>query len=70
MQTLIWHLTDHLRQIAPEHIRNTIQGWNTKYLVNEVERNIGRDLQYIRISATLAAGIAGVGLHAVQLWLK
>ena len=70
MQTLIWHLTDHLRQIAPEHIRNTIQGWNTKYLVNEVERNIGRDLQYIRISATLAAGIAGVGLHALQLWLK
>lgn len=68
IQTLAWYLLDHLRQIAPEHIRETMQAWDTKYLVSEIERSVGRDLQFIRINGTVIGGIVGVILYAlVQL---
>ena len=38
-------------------------------MTNELERNIGRDLQFIRINGTLVGGLVGLSIHtATQLW--
>ena len=68
IQTLAWYMIDHLRQIAPEHIRKTMQDWDSEYLVYEIERNVGRDLQFIRINGTIIGGIVGVILYALVQW--
>ena len=42
--------------------------WNTEEMTNELERNIGRDLQFIRINGTLVGGLVGLLIHtATQL---
>ena len=33
-------------------------------MVNIIELNIGRDLQYIRLNGTFIGGLAGLGLYA------
>jgi uncharacterized membrane-anchored protein YjiN (DUF445 family) len=38
--------------------------WNTEEMTNELERNIGRDLQFIRINGTLVGGLVGLLIHA------
>ncbi len=37
--------------------------WNTEEMTNELERNIGRDLQFIRINGTLVGGLVGLLIH-------
>ena len=37
--------------------------WNTEEMTHELERNIGRDLQFIRINGTLVGGLAGLCIH-------
>ena len=35
----------------------------------ELERHIGRDLQFIRINGTLVGGLVGLAIHAAtHLW--
>lgn len=38
--------------------------WNTQQMTHELERNIGRDLQFIRINGTLVGGMVGLLIHA------
>ena len=38
--------------------------WNAEEMTVELERNIGRDLQFIRINGTLVGGLAGLLIHA------
>ena len=33
-------------------------------MTNELERNIGRDLQFIRINGTLVGGLVGLAIYA------
>lgn len=65
LQVLAWHLADHLRVVAPEHIRRTMQAWDDKDLVNEIERHVGRDLQFIRLNGTIIGGLIGVLIYAI-----
>ena len=46
-------------------IEDQINGWQEKKLVEELERHIGPDLQYIRINGTLVGGLAGLAIAAV-----
>jgi uncharacterized membrane-anchored protein YjiN (DUF445 family) len=38
--------------------------WNTDEMTDELERNIGRDLQFIRVNGTLVGGLVGLFIHA------
>lgn len=51
-------------------IEDQINGWQEKKLVEELERHIGADLQYIRVNGTLVGGLAGVAIAAVTSWLR
>ena len=55
-----------LRIIAPRRaeigafITQVVERWDTETLVNRIELQVGRDLQYIRINGTLVGGLVGL----------
>jgi uncharacterized membrane-anchored protein YjiN (DUF445 family) len=56
--------------VAPEfaafltrHISDTVKSWDARDMSRQIELNIGKDLQFIRINGTL---VAAIGL---LLWL-
>jgi uncharacterized membrane-anchored protein YjiN (DUF445 family) len=48
-----------------EFIERQIAAWDDRYMVEQVELNIGRDLQYIRFSGTLVGGSVGLLIYAI-----
>lgn len=59
------HLADQLRKVAPGYIRQTVEGWDTTEMVDEIEGAVGRDLQFIRLNGTLIGGLAGLVLYGL-----
>ena len=62
-------LADGLRDEATRHIAQTVKDWDDERLVQVLELNVGRDLQYIRLNGTLVGGLIGLALHALVLLL-
>jgi uncharacterized membrane-anchored protein YjiN (DUF445 family) len=61
------------RGAAPEfalfltrHIADTVKNWDSREMSAQIELNIGKDLQYIRINGTLVGGMIGVLLYALS----
>ena len=57
------HIGEAAKYMAPElaefltrHIRDTINSWDEREMAEQVELNIGRDLQKVRINGTIVAG--------------
>ncbi|HEX7790363.1 MAG TPA: DUF445 family protein [Afipia sp.] len=51
-------------------IADQVKSWDMKQLINLIEINIGRDLQYIRFNGALIGGLAGLALHTAEVALK
>jgi len=62
-------LTSRLREGVTQHIAQTVKGWDERHLVEQLELNVGRDLQFIRFNGTLVGGLIGLLLHALTVWL-
>lgn len=65
------HLAGMARTLAPafssfltRHISDTVKRWDDKDMSRQVELNIGKDLQYIRVNGTLVGGLIGLLLYA------
>ena len=41
-----------------------VKSWNDDYMVAQLELNIGRDLQFIRLNGTLVGGLVGLALYS------
>lgn len=61
------HMENIARALAPEfsefltrHIRDTVNAWDAREMSRQIELNIGKDLQYIRINGTLVGGLVGL----------
>jgi len=61
------------RGAAPEfagfltrHIADTVKNWDSREMSEQVELNIGKDLQYIRINGTVVGGLTGVALYLLS----
>jgi uncharacterized membrane-anchored protein YjiN (DUF445 family) len=60
-----------LRTVAPRRaeisgfIRKVVENWDTETLVERIELQVGRDLQYIRINGTLVGGLVGLLIFAI-----
>lgn len=59
------------RAMAPDfaefltrHISDTVKNWDAREMSNQIELNIGKDLQYIRINGTIVGGCIGLLLYA------
>ncbi|WP_426189211.1 DUF445 domain-containing protein [Massilia sp. DWR3-1-1] len=64
------HLEAAVRSAAPEfaqfltgHIADTVKRWDSTEMSEQIELNIGKDLQFIRINGTLVGGMIGVVLY-------
>jgi uncharacterized membrane-anchored protein YjiN (DUF445 family) len=62
------HLAADLRTGITTHIAQTVKDWDDKQLVRELELNVGRDLQFIRINGTVVGGLIGLLLHSVAVF--
>lgn len=68
------HLENIAANLAPEfsaflsrHIINTVHGWDAQETSLQIEHNIGKDLQSIRVSGTVVGGLLGGLLYALTL---
>jgi uncharacterized membrane-anchored protein YjiN (DUF445 family) len=70
-----WARRAALRALAPRraeigaYIANVVANWDATTLVNRLELQVGRDLQYIRINGTLVGGLVGLIIFVASKWL-
>lgn len=71
-ESLAGHVVQLTQDLAPafadhlvRHIRNTVRTWDPQEMAQQVELQIGPDLQSIRISGTLVGGLIGGLLFGV-----
>lgn len=69
-QSLNEQMESAARGVAPEfagfltaHIADTVKKWDDKEMSDQIELNIGKDLQFIRINGTIVGGMIGVILY-------
>ncbi|MBB3179847.1 DUF445 domain-containing protein [Variovorax sp. Sphag1AA] len=61
---------ERYREDIRRYIIERVAEWNADEMTVELERNIGRDLQFIRVNGTLVGGLVGLGIHAATQLLK
>ncbi|WP_413740013.1 DUF445 domain-containing protein [Sodalis sp. RH14] len=81
------HLEQAALRMAPDfsafltqHISDTVKSWDARDMSRQIELNIGKDLQFIRINGTLVGGFIGLVLYLLsqlpavpamlRLWLQ
>ncbi|SMG56204.1 DUF445 domain-containing protein [Paraburkholderia susongensis] len=76
-QSLNDHLEEAARAMAPDfaqfltrHISDTVKNWDAGEMSRQIELNIGKDLQYIRINGTIVGGFVGLLLYASSQLLE
>ena len=52
------------RQEIGSFVTTVVERWDQATLVERMELQVGKDLQYIRINGTLVGGAVGVLIHA------
>ena len=67
------HLEQAASKIAPEfatfltrHISDTVKSWDARDMSQQIELNIGKDLQFIRVNGTLVGGSIGLVLYLLS----
>jgi uncharacterized membrane-anchored protein YjiN (DUF445 family) len=63
-------LIEHYGPALGRFISEKMKSWKDEEIVQKMELNIGRDLQFIRINGTLVGGMAGLAIHAATLALS
>ena len=62
-------LIERYREDIRRYIAARVQAWDATEMTAELERHIGRDLQFIRINGTLVGGLVGLLIHtATHAW--
>ncbi|VWX60431.1 conserved hypothetical protein [Burkholderiales bacterium 8X] len=61
---------ERYREDIRRYIVQRVSEWNADEMTLELERNIGRDLQFIRVNGTLVGGMVGLGIHALTQALR
>ncbi|MCS6905573.1 MAG: DUF445 domain-containing protein [Bacteroidia bacterium] len=63
LYSAIIEVVSNYRMDIGNMIAETIKSWDKETMVNKLELQVGKDLQYIRISGTLVGGAVGFLLH-------
>ncbi|SCK31782.1 Uncharacterized membrane-anchored protein YjiN, DUF445 family [Variovorax sp. HW608] len=61
---------ERYREDIRRYIIERVAEWNADEMTVELERHIGRDLQFIRVNGTLVGGLVGLAIHAATELLK
>ena len=60
---------ERYREDIRRYIVERVAEWHVDEMTRELERHIGRDLQFIRVNGTRVGGLVGLAIHAAtQLW--
>jgi uncharacterized membrane-anchored protein YjiN (DUF445 family) len=59
---------ERYREDIRRYIIARVGEWNADEMTRELERNIGRDLQFIRINGTLVGGLVGLAIYCATKW--
>ena len=51
------------------YIERVVHDWDTATLVDRLELQVGKDLQYIRINGTLVGGLVGLLIFIASKWI-
>ena len=57
-------LSPRRREIG-DFVAGVVRSWDAKDVVDKLELQVGRDLQYIRINGTVVGGLVGLIIYAV-----
>ena len=67
------HLEQAAHRVAPEfaafltrHISDTVKSWDARDMSRQIELNIGKDLQFIRVNGTLVGGTIRLVLYLLS----
>ena len=60
---------ERYREDIRRYIVARVAEWNAAEMTRELERNIGRDLQFIRINGTLVGGLVGLAIYSATQWV-
>lgn len=76
-QSLNDHLEEAAAAMAPDfaaflthHISDTVKKWDPREMSRQIELNIGKDLQYIRINGTIVGGLIGAILYGTSYLIE
>ncbi len=51
------------------YVAQVVENWDTDTLVNRLELQVGKDLQFIRINGTVVGGLVGLMIFVVSRWV-
>ena len=60
-------LAPQFAEFLTRHVRDTVREWDGREMADQIELNIGKDLQAIRVNGTIVGGAIGLGLHLLTL---
>lgn len=69
LEGLVVELADRHRDRIGELVTKTVSDWPVTHMVETIEREVGRDLQFIRINGAVVGGVVGLLLHAIAILL-
>jgi len=58
------------REDIRRYIALRVDAWDTGEMTRELERSIGRDLQFVRLNGTLVGGLIGLAIFSLTEWLR
>lgn len=64
LQAAAPQLIERYRDDIRRYVVARVEAWDAREMTDELERHIGRDLQFIRINGTLVGGLVGLLIHA------
>lgn len=68
LQAAAPQLIDRYREDIRRYVVARVEAWDAREMTDELERHIGRDLQFIRINGTLVGGLVGLLIHTATHW--
>lgn len=63
-------LCEENRERIGTFISDQVRGWDERYMTQQLELNIGTDLQFIRINGTLIGGLVGLVLYGCTALIR
>lgn len=66
METIAEKMAPDFAQFLTRHISDTVKSWDSRDMSRQIELNIGKDLQFIRINGTLVGAFIGLVLYLLS----
>jgi len=66
METVAARMAPDFAQFLTRHISDTVKSWDARDMSHQIELNIGKDLQFIRINGTLVGAFIGLVLYLLS----